>query len=90
VKTCPVAAYTDEEYTAAWSASLAVEAVGFCLNVFMMITWQLYDVSEKVAIELKMCVWAGLLYGVVHTLPVLLLKVYIVYTYMYMNCFGSC
>ena len=68
-------AYTDEEYTAAWSASLAVEVVGFCLNIFMVITWQLFDKADRVNMELRICVWAGVLYGVVNTFPVLFLKV---------------
>jgi hypothetical protein len=70
-----VAAYTDEQYTVVWLASLMVELVGFFLNVFMIATWQLYDPSEKIAVELRICVWTGALYGVVHTLPVLFLKV---------------
>jgi len=76
VKPCPSPAYTDDEYTTMWIVASTVEMVGLCLNSFVAATWL---VSEKnffrqVPFQLKMCVFAGLLVGLVSTLPRLILK----------------
>jgi hypothetical protein len=41
VQRCPVAAYTDEEYTTMWMASNIVGVLGLFLNIFMACTWYL-------------------------------------------------
>ncbi len=36
---CPVAAYTDDEYTGMWATTHAVGLTGLLLNVYMAMTW---------------------------------------------------
>jgi hypothetical protein len=104
---CPVAAYSDKEYTWMWAISNAVGVGGLLLNVFMCTTWSdhiyivlvtdwhvplvvlltfshiwLHDcrwlggkrMFAAVPYQVKACVFAGLLYGIVGTLPSLILK----------------
>jgi hypothetical protein len=73
---CPVQAYTDSEYTLMWGFSNGIGLVGYFLNVFMALTWFLGGrrcLSEQ-PFQLKFCVFAGILYGMVATLPSLMMK----------------
>jgi hypothetical protein len=76
IQSCPVSAYTDEEYTFMWSFSNGIGAVGLLLNLYMALTWTIADKRDlmKTPYQLKFCVFAGLLFGAVGTLPSLILK----------------
>ena len=76
VKPCPVQAYTNDEYTLMWSFSNGIGLVGFFMNVFMALTWMLGGRRRmsRQSFQLKICVFAGILYGMVATLPSLLMK----------------
>jgi hypothetical protein len=68
-------AYTDEEYHTMWVVSTVPAVLGFVLNIFMATTWFLEGrhAFKSVSFNLKMCVGCGLLYGIIDTIPVLLL-----------------
>jgi hypothetical protein len=76
IQPCPVPAYTDEEYTFMWGFSNGIGAVGLLLNLFMAFTWAIADKRDlmKTPYQLKFCVFAGLLFGVVGTLPSFIFK----------------
>jgi hypothetical protein len=76
VQACPVAAYSDEEYSAMWTPYVVVGTVGFLLNIFVVCTWALGKKKEFQALpfQLKFCVFAGIAFFLVGTLPVLMLK----------------
>jgi hypothetical protein len=77
VQPCPVQAYTDEEYTFMWGLSNGVGLVGFGLNLFMACTWVIAGGRKHLSAQpyqLKFGVFAGLLFGIVATLPSLALK----------------
>jgi hypothetical protein len=77
VQPCPVQAYTDEEYTWMWALSNSIGLVGFGLNSFMACTWIVAGGKKCLSsqpYQLKFCVIAGLLFGVIATLPSLALK----------------
>jgi hypothetical protein len=76
IQPCPVQAYTDDEYTLMWGFSNAIGVVGLTLNVFMAATWAIGSRKEFSALpyQLKVCVFAGVLYGLVGTLPSLVMK----------------
>jgi hypothetical protein len=75
IKPCPVQAYSDDEYRAMWIISSAPACLGLLFNIFMALTW--YIGGKKFFASnpfyMKMCVGCGLLYGIVDTLPVLVL-----------------
>jgi hypothetical protein len=75
VKPCPVQAYSDGEYHTMWIISSAPACLGLLCNIFIALTW--YIGGNKFFASnpfyMKMCVGCGLLYGVVDTLPVLVL-----------------
>ena len=76
IQPCPVQAYTDDEYTLMWGFSNGIGVVGLSLNVFMAATWAMGSRKEFSALpfQLKVCVFAGILYGLVGTLPSLVMK----------------
>jgi hypothetical protein len=76
IQPCPVQAYTDDEYTLMWGFSNGIGVVGLSLNVFMAATWANGSRNEFSALpyQLKVCVFAGILYGLVGTLPSLVMK----------------
>ena len=76
IQPCPVQAYTDDEYTLMWGFSNGIGVVGLSLNVFMAATWAIGSRKEFSALpyQLKVCVFAGILYGLVGTLPSLVMK----------------
>jgi hypothetical protein len=68
-------AYTDEEYHTMWVVSSVPAVLGFVFNIFMATTWFLEGrhAFKSVSFNLKMCVGCGLLYGIIDTIPVLVL-----------------
>ena len=76
IQPCPVEVYTDEEYTMLWGLSNGIQLVGFALSLFMVSTWGLAGWKHFNAqpYQLKACVFGGILYGLVGTLPSLVLK----------------
>ncbi len=75
IKPCPVQAYSDDEYRAMWIISSAPACLGLLFNVFMSLTWYIGGKKffASTPFYMKMCVGCGLLYGIVDTLPVLVL-----------------
>ncbi len=75
VKPCPVQAYSDAEYHDMWTVSSAPASLGLLLNIFMATTMFIggKKALRAVPFHLKMCVVDGLLYGIIDTLPVLIL-----------------
>ena len=76
IQPCPVQAYTDDQYTVMWVISNGIQLVGLELNLFMAFTWMLAGRTEfsNTPYQLKFCIFAGLLFAVVGTLPSLALK----------------
>jgi hypothetical protein len=76
IQPCPVQAYADEDYTLMWGFSNGIGVVGLFLNVFMAATWAIGSRKEFSALpyQLKVCVFAGIVYGLVGTLPSLIMK----------------
>jgi hypothetical protein len=76
IQACPVQAYTDGEYTTMWGISNGIGLIGFSFNLFMACTWLIAGKKhfDKVPYQLKFCVFAGLLFSLVATLPSLALK----------------
>jgi hypothetical protein len=76
IQPCPVQAYTDNEYTLMWGVSNGIGLVGFGLNVFMASTWMMGGKAYMSGqpFQLKACVLMGILYGMVATLPSLVMK----------------
>jgi hypothetical protein len=75
IKPCPVQAYSDGEYRDMWTVSSAPASLGFLLNIFMTTTMFIggKKAFRALPFNLKMCVADGLLYGIIDTLPVLIL-----------------
>ena len=75
IKPCPVQAYSDDEYRAMWIISSAPACLGLLCNIFMALTWYIggKKIFKSNPFYMKMCVGCGLLYGIVDTLPVLIL-----------------
>jgi hypothetical protein len=75
IKPCPVQAYSDGEYRDMWTVSSAPASLGFLLNIFMATTMFIggKKAFRALPFNLKMCVADGLLYGIIDTLPVLIL-----------------
>ena len=75
IKPCPVQAYSDGEYHDMWTVSSAPASLGFLLNIFMATTMFIggKKAFRALPFNLKMCVADGLLYGIIDTLPVLIL-----------------
>jgi hypothetical protein len=73
---CPSPVYSLDEYTDMWAAASATAFIGFILNSFMAITWQIGTKKKFAAVpfQLRTCVGFGALYGIIHTLPMLALK----------------
>jgi hypothetical protein len=71
IQPCPVQAHADNECTLTWGVSNGIGLVGFCLNVFMASTWTLGGKAHVFGqpFQLKACVFVGILYGMVATLP---------------------
>ncbi len=59
-----------------WGFSNGIGTVGLLLNLFMALTWTIADKRDlmKTPYQLKFCVFAGLLFGAVGTLPSFILK----------------
>jgi len=76
IQPCPVQAYTDEEYSVMWAISNGIGIIGLSLNLFMTCTWMIAGkrIRSKLPYQLKFCVFAGLLFGMLGTLPSLILK----------------
>ena len=76
VQPCPVQAYTDNEYTWMWGIGNVIGIVGLLLNLFMACTWFIAGKKclAKQPYQLKFCVFSGVIYGMVGTLPSLILK----------------
>jgi hypothetical protein len=76
IKPCPVQAYSEDEYHDMWIISSAPACVGLLCNIYMILTW--YIGGKKffwgVPFYLKMCVGCGMLYGLIDTIPVLVLR----------------
>jgi hypothetical protein len=70
-----VQAYSDGEYHDMWTVSSAPASLGFLLNIFMATTMFIggKKAFRALPFNLKMCVADGLLYGIIDTLPVLIL-----------------
>jgi hypothetical protein len=75
IKPCPVQAYSDGEYHDMWTVSSAPASLGLLLNIYMATTMFIggKKAFRAVPFHLKMCVADGLLYGIIDTLPVLIL-----------------
>ncbi len=75
IKPCPVQAYSDGEYHDMWIVSSAPASLGLLLNIFMTTTMFIggKKAFRTISFHLKMCVADGLLYGIIDTLPVLIL-----------------
>jgi hypothetical protein len=59
-----------------WGISNGVGLIGLCLNIFTAGTWMIAGqlrLSEQ-PFQLKVCIFAGLAYGMVETLPSLAMK----------------
>ena len=63
-----------QEYTLMWTTRNGIEVVGFFLNCFMASTWIIAGNLSKQSFQVKYCVFAGLLYGLIATFPSLVLK----------------
>jgi hypothetical protein len=76
VKPCPSPAYSEVEYTTMWTVATSIALVGLILNIFMAATWALGGKKHfrEQPFGMKACVFGGLLYGAVDTLPTLVLK----------------
>jgi hypothetical protein len=75
IKPCPVQAYSDGEYNDMWIVSSVPACLGLLFNIYMALTWYMggKKVFQAVNFNLKMCVLNGLLYGIIDTIPVLIL-----------------
>jgi hypothetical protein len=75
IKPCPVQAYSDEEYHDMWIISSVPACLGLAFNMYMALTWYMggKKAFQAVNFNLKMCVLCGLLYGIIDTIPVLIL-----------------
>jgi len=91
IKPCPVNAYTDDEYTIMWLLYVIVGMIGFVLNAFMVLTWTMAGkkVAKAVPLQLKCCTGIGLLFGVVETIPVMVLHYDLPCTCETEECIGS-
>jgi hypothetical protein len=76
IQPCPVQAYTEDEYTSMWRWFNGIGMVGLILNLYMAATYALAGKKQfsKTPYQLKFCVFGGILYGVVGTLPSLVMK----------------
>jgi hypothetical protein len=93
IQPCPVQAYTNEEYTIMWGISNVIGLLGFGLNLFMLLTW-LSASKGKVGIrnqplQLIICIIAGIVYGIVVTLPSLVMKYELACECQTEECTGS-
>ena len=77
VKPCPVAVYTDAEYSFMWSIAGIVGIIGILPSIFMVTTWYVggTKVYRAVPYHLKVCVYGALAYGLIETIPSLAMKV---------------
>jgi hypothetical protein len=75
IKPCPVHAYSNEEYRDMWIVSSVPACLGLLFNIYMALTWYMGGKKsfQAVNFNLKMCVLCGLLYGIIDTIPVLIL-----------------
>ena len=73
---CPSPVYSAGEYTDMWATASATAFIGFCLNSFMATTWLIGTKKKFAAVpfQLRLCVLFGMLYGIIHTLPMMALK----------------
>jgi hypothetical protein len=76
VKPCPVQAYDDAEYTQMWFAFCIPGLVGLVVNFFMGATWVIGTTNyyKSLPFNVKVCVFVGMYYCVVITLPSLVMK----------------
>jgi len=76
VKPCISAAYSDSQYDIMWGIASFCGVCGAVLNGYMALTWFLggSKVFDAVPFQLQFCVFAGLLYTPIVTLPALLIK----------------
>lgn len=73
VHACPVSQFSEEEYTTMWAVFSGIGMCSLALNLFMVGTWKLAG-WRQTPFQLKSCVYFGLLYGIVETIPTLILK----------------
>ena len=73
---CPVDQFSLQDYTTMWGVFVAIGMCSFILNVIMVCTWKLAGRREFEAtpFQLKSCVFWGLVYGIVETIPTLIFK----------------
>eukprot|EP00398_MALV-I-01_sp_L67-1_P000699 gene699-605_t len=76
VYACPVHQFSLEDYTTMWTVFVSIGMCSFILNVFMVCTWKLSGrrAFDALPFQLKACVFLGLLYGLVETIPTAILK----------------
>ena len=80
VYACPVSydvnQFTIDDYNTMWTVFVTIGMCSFFLNMFMVCTWELagFRKVNEMPFQLKACVFLGILYGVVETLPSLFLK----------------
>ncbi len=76
VQACPIAAYSDSQYSVMWAVFVGIGTIGFALNVFVAATWGLGGKKhfDALPFQLKFCVFAGIAYFFFGTLPSLALK----------------
>ncbi len=76
VQACPIAAYSDSQYSVMWAVFVGIGTIGFALNVFVAVTWGLGGKKhfDALPFQLKFCVFAGMAYFLFGTLPSLVLK----------------
>jgi hypothetical protein len=76
VKQCPVHTYSHDEYDVMWLTSGIISGVGMLLNAHMAATWAIAGPALYAGIrfQIRFCVFAGLLYGLIDTIPMLALK----------------
>ena len=76
VYSCPMGQFTEAEYTTMWTFFVVIGMCSFALNLFVVATWKLggWYKFRDTPFQLKSCVFLGLLYGIVETIPTLILK----------------
>jgi hypothetical protein len=76
VKPCPSPAYTDDEYSTMWMVASSISMVGLMLNTFMALTWVVGGEKhfQEQPFGVRVCVFGGLLFGMIDTLPTIILK----------------
>ena len=76
VQACPIVAFTDDEYSLMWTVYVLVGSIGFLANLFVVATWYLGGQKgfHALPFQLKFCVFAGIVFFLLGTLPSMALK----------------